>query len=124
MYEKQEAEWLAKIVGVVGSEEVTHKHINVSWAAFHTGQAPQIKDEIVQPKILLVFTEASNTLAMVKDCLTVILRAHSFTNPGKTPWVAADQPLFALLKIIQWCFPNTFLEFLVLFTRKKLLGHV
>lgn len=76
MYEKQEEEWLAKIVGVVGSEEVTHKHTNVSWAAFHAGQAPQIKDEIVQPKILLVFTEASNTLAMVKDCLTVILRAH------------------------------------------------
>lgn len=25
LYERQEAEWLAKVVGVVGSEEVTHK---------------------------------------------------------------------------------------------------
>ena len=50
LYERQEAEWLAKVVGVVGSEEVTHKHTNVSWAAFHADQAPQIKNKIVSQK--------------------------------------------------------------------------
>lgn len=39
---------------------------------------------------ILASAEASNTLAMVKHCLT-----------GETSWVTADHPLFAFLKIIQ-----------------------
>ena len=101
LYDGKEAELLAKVVEVVNSEELIDKHTIVSWAAFHAGQAPQIQNETVQSQILSVFTEALNTLAMVKHFLTVILSAHSFTNPGETPWVTAEQPLFALLKIIQ-----------------------
>ena len=44
---------------------------------------------------------------MVKHCLTVILKAHEHTNPGETPWVTADQPLYAFLTTIQWRFPET-----------------
>ena len=44
---------------------------------------------------------------MVKHCLTVILKCHEYTNPGEVPWVTADQPLFALLKKVQWWFPET-----------------
>ena len=50
------------------------------------------------------------TPAMVKHCLTVILKAHEHTNSGETPWVTADQPLYALLKTIQKRFPETYSE--------------
>ena len=61
--EGKQAEWLAKFVKVVGSEEVIDKHTNVSWAVFSARQAPQIKIK-VQLQILPVFAEASNTLAI------------------------------------------------------------
>ena len=60
------------------------KNSNVSWAAFHASQAAQVRNETFQPRIVPVFTEAS-TLAMVKHCLTVILRAHS-------PWIKLMKP--------------------------------
>ena len=110
LHEGQEMKWLTKVVEVVSSEEVIDKNTNTSWAISHAGQAPQIQNETVQLQILPVFTETSNTLAMVKRCLTVLLWAHSFTNPHETSWVTVDQPL---IKHIE---RNILLEFLVLFT--------
>ena len=102
----REVEWLQKVDEFVDSDDKADKDTNVSWASFHAGQAEQLKQETIQTQILPVFTEASNTLAMVKHCMIVIMRAHLFTNPGETPWVTADQPLFALFKTIQWLFPD------------------
>ena len=36
-----------------------------------------------------------------------MLKADKYTNPREVPWVAADQPLFALVKTTQLCFPGT-----------------
>ena len=67
---------------------------------FFASREEQIKKEIVTSQILPVFVEEAATP-------TVILKAHEHTNPGETPWVTADQPLYALLKTIQWRFPET-----------------
>ena len=72
------------------------------------------KKGVVHTEILPIFTEASNTPAMVKNCLTVIMELHVFANPGDNPWVTADQPLFALFKTIQWGFPDTRGEYLII----------
>ena len=34
----------------------------------------------------------------------------TFLNPGQTPVIAADQPLFAIAKQIQWSWPDTYGE--------------
>ena len=96
-----EVDWLLKVEEFTDADNLAEKLTNVSWKAFHAGQAQQVRQEIVRSQILPVFTEASNTLAMVRHCITVILRAHLFTNPGETPWVTADQPLFALFQKLQ-----------------------
>ena len=83
------------------------KSSNLSWAAFFASREEQIKKEIVTSQVIFVFVEEAATPAMVKHCLTVILKAHEHTNPGETPWVTADQPLYALLKTIHWRFPET-----------------
>ena len=45
---------VSKDVKFSGSKEVIDKHTNVSWAAIHTSQAPEIKKkgETVQLKVL------------------------------------------------------------------------
>ena len=83
------------------------KESNVSWAAFFASREEQVRKETISTQILPVFVEEAATPAMVKHCLTVILKAHGYTNPGEKPWVTADQPLFALMKLVQWRFPET-----------------
>lgn len=95
---------VSKDVKFSGSKEVIDKHTNVSWAAIHTSQAPEIKKKRWNSSIE---STSWNMLAMVKHCLTVILWVHAFTNLCETPSVIVDQLLFALLKIIQWHFWET-----------------
>ncbi|KAK3787194.1 hypothetical protein RRG08_040324 [Elysia crispata] len=39
--------------------------------------------------------------------MNVIIAVSNFLNPGQTPIVTVDQPLFTLAKTIQWKFPDT-----------------
>ena len=87
-----------KVRDVIRNDCDIDKISNVSWAAFFASNEEQVKKEIVKSQILPVFIDEAATPSMVKHCLTVILKAHAYTNPGEVPWVTADQPLFALLK--------------------------
>ena len=44
---------------------------------------------------------------MIRHGMNVINDVVQHLNPGQTPVVAMDQPLFALAKIIQWNMPET-----------------
>ena len=39
---------------------------------------------------------------MIKHSMGVVKAAVDYLNPGQVPALAADQPLFALAKYIQW----------------------
>lgn len=43
----------------------------------------------------------------MKLCLTIILKTHEYINLGEVPWTTVGQPLFCLLKTIQWRFSDT-----------------
>ena len=100
-----EIKWMDKVQDSVRKNTTVEKLSNLSWAAYFASREEQIKKETVTSQILPVFIEEAATPSMVKHCLTVILKCHNYTNPGEVPWVTADQPLYALLKIIQWRFP-------------------
>ena len=38
--------------------------------------------------------------------MTLCTELTQYLNPGQTPVLTADQPLFAIGKEIQWCFPE------------------
>ena len=44
---------------------------------------------------------------MIKHSMDIVKRAVQYLNPGQVPVLAADQPLYALAKQIQWTWPNT-----------------
>ena len=43
----------------------------------------------------------SATIAMVKHDMDVLRKITAYLNPGQTPVMAFDQPLFALAKYVQ-----------------------
>ena len=52
--------------------------------------------------LLPLFLDSAHSVAMIKHSMTIIKAAIQHLNPGQVPVLAADQPLFALAKEIQW----------------------
>ena len=102
-----ELPWMNKVRDVIRKYCNFDKFSNGSWAALFASNEQQAKKKIVRSQSLPVFIEEAAAPSMVKYCLTVILMAHEYTNPGLVPWVTGDQPLFALLKTIQLRFLDT-----------------
>ena len=42
-----------------------------------------------------------------------VKEAIQFLNPSQSPMLEADQPLYALAKHIQWCYPEEYGEFVI-----------
>ena len=47
---------------------------------------------------------------MIRHSINVVTKAVNHLNPGQTPVVTFDQPLFALAKQIQWMWPESYGE--------------
>ena len=42
--------------------------------------------------------------------MDVVVKAVTYLNPGQTPVLACDQPMYAMAKKIQWNWPSTYAE--------------
>ena len=49
-------------------------------------------------------------MAMIKHSFSVIKSAVDHLNPGQTPVITFDQPLYALAKQVQWKWPDEYGE--------------
>ena len=45
---------------------------------------------------------------MIRHAMDIVRQNVDFLNPGQTPVIAFDQPLYALAKQIQWNWPNIY----------------
>ena len=48
--------------------------------------------------------------AMICQTMDVVVKAVNYLNPGQTPVLACDQPIYAMAKKIQWNWPSTYGE--------------
>ena len=108
-----EIAWLTKVKSLYGKDELTDNDF-ISWAALHASLRPPPTHQIA---LLPLFLESAHTVAMVRHGMTVVKDVIQHINPGQTPVIAMDQPLFALAKQIQWGMPETHGEdlFVVMF---------
>ncbi len=61
---------------------------------------------ICPSSLLPLLLESAHTVAMIKHTMDVINNAVEHLNPGQTPVVTFYQPLYALVKQIQWKWPE------------------
>jgi len=81
---------------------------NTSWAAYHANHQPSEDHVICRSALLPLFLESAHTVAMIKHSMDVINNAVKHLNPGQTPVITFDQPLYALAKQIQWKWPEKY----------------
>jgi hypothetical protein len=82
----------------------------IAWAAFHSSAQPPRNFDVTITTLLPLFPDDSKSVAMIRHSMDVIKRAVEHVNPGQVPVITVDQPLFAIAKIIQWNWPESYGE--------------
>lgn len=102
--EKQsEIRWVEHSLRKLQEENLTSED-TVTWASFHSSDAAE-KDPPALTALLPLFYEKAATPAMIKHGMNVLKQAIQFLNPNQVPVITVDQPLFALVKMVQWKWP-------------------
>ena len=85
--------------------------LNLSWSDFHAHHEKGTSESniTISPLLLLIQEQAASP-AISRHAIGVISKAVQYLNPGQTPVMACDQPLFAITKEIQWISPNSYGE--------------
>ena len=100
-----ENQWLADTAAVFSTgNHPTTKDSGISWAAMRVGKIAYRNHETAK---LPLFTESSNSPAIIKHAMSVIGAAVKRLNPAQIPVITLDQPLYAIAKTIQWVFRDT-----------------
>ena len=80
----------------------------ISWAAYHASlQPPPSEKSVTLTSLLPLFYDEAKSVAMIRHSMDVVKRAVEILNPGQTPIITMDQPLYAVAKQIQWSLPET-----------------
>ncbi|KAJ8416192.1 hypothetical protein AAFF_G00382140 [Aldrovandia affinis] len=110
-HNKEEYKWLDNAREVVENKTTADDHaMNTSWAAFHASRQPPGIRVTSSTALLPLFQESAHTVAMIKHSLDVVSKAVEHLNPGQSPVVTFDQPLYALAKQIQFKWPEKYGE--------------
>ena len=80
--------------------------MNLSWSAFHAHHEKGTSElNLAISSLLPLFEEQAASPAMSRHS-----KAVQYLNPGQTPVMACDQPLFDITKQIQWISPKIYGE--------------
>ena len=58
-------------------------------------------------RICPIFVDKAQSPSMMKHAMILAKDRITFLNPGQTPVIRADQPLYSILKQLQWQFPES-----------------
>jgi len=110
---KLEYEWLEKVHDTTEIDDST----NVSWSAHHASlqHTKDVKTSI--SSLLPLFRDQAHSVATIRHAMDKVREAVALLNPGQTPVLTADQPLYTLAKQIQWYWPDKYGEdkFVIMF---------
>ncbi len=78
----------------------------MTWSGYHSKlhDSSSIKPQ-AEIGILPLFPDKSTDPGIIKHVMLLVKKSISFLNPGQTPVLGADQPLYSIAKQLQWQFP-------------------
>ena len=84
--------------------------LSVTWSAHHAAQQRSKAFEVSITALLPLLRDQVHSVATIKHVMDKVRDTVAFLNPGQTPVIGADQPLYALAKQIQWQWPEKYGE--------------
>ena len=80
--------------------------VRITLASHHATQKRSQPFEVSITSLMPLLRDQAHSVATLKHAMKKIQDTVAFLNPGQTPVIAADQPLYAPLKQIQWEWPE------------------
>ena len=74
--------------------------LSVTWSAHHAAQHRIKEFEVSITALLPLFRDQSHYVATIKHVMDKVRDTVAFLNPGQTPVICADQPLYALVRVV------------------------
>ena len=97
----REEDCLQNIRQVLKERELTKEDI-VSWVSYQASKSSLSCHRRALISLLPIFTENAHSLAMIAHAINVIISVVKHLNSSQVPVFAVGQPLFVLVKQIQW----------------------
>ena len=97
-----EYEWLEK----VHVTEDMDNTVSVTWSAHHASQKRGNEFQVSIASLLPLLRDEAHSVATIKHVMDKIKDTVTLLNPGQTPVLAADQPIYSLIKQTQWHWPE------------------
>ena len=92
-------------------ENIEHNDsLPLSWSAYNAKYVTNINIIKSISSMLPLFKEDSHSVSLMTHAMQLIEKVTNFLNPGQTPVLVFDQPLYAIAKTIQWNMPDRFGE--------------
>ena len=85
---------------------MTDGPVDVTWSAHHASQKRGLPFEVSITSLLPLLRDQAHSVATVKHVMDKIKDIVTFLNPGQVPVIAADQPIYAVAKQVQWHWPE------------------
>ena len=103
---KDEA-WMEHVAKALKQEKFEDGDV-ITWSGYNSMLA---SEESVKPPaeiaVYPLFPDKAATASSMKHAMELTMRGTNFLNPGQISVLGADQPLYALIKLIQWQYPET-----------------
>jgi hypothetical protein len=108
-----EHEWLEKVIRIEASDETE----NITWLAHHASKKRGSVFEVSITSLRPLLRDQAHSVATIRHLMDKIKDTVAYLNPMQTHVIAADQPIYALAKQIQWHWPEKYDEdkFVIMF---------
>ena len=100
-----EARWIQHSIELLHKDTLGNEEY-ISWGAFHASLTSNPTNPTSLNALLPLFYEKAATVAMVKHAMSILKQITDRLNPGQTPVMVFDQPLYTLAKSVQWFWPD------------------
>ncbi len=84
--------------------------MNISWSAYFASLQVSVPKPPAVIALLPLFRDGAHSPTMVKHGMNIIKQITVHVNPGQIPVLTFDQPLYAIVKKIQWTWPDEYGE--------------
>ena len=98
---KSEYQWLTKVEELLEKEKIEEREY-LSWSAHFASLQTAPLSPTAITSLLPLFEDNAHSKAMIQHSMKLVKEAIAYINPGQTPVIGMDQPLYALAKQIQW----------------------
>ena len=75
---------------------------HISWAVYHSKKLSDVTEYEANSAMLLILRDDSKSQDTIKHVLDILINAINKLNPNQTAIIGLDQPLYGILKKIQW----------------------